>query len=340
MWENGNKRNTLHPDDLTAEGVLFENSNLAFTLAYLRYHGSLHDRGFLSTNAIAWCYKDLHGADSVVAHFHERHNTALFLYLAMQELAPLKRHLNIIIDDEVSPGALAAYDAHLHHNVFPPADCSQVRELSGDGHEKVITKVCCPPKKRAGAPNKTRTTPKPYTNGWFFLVHPGSHRILSVVSQFEPEGNDTVNVALEKVLMHYPKANTFIYDRNCAYAPSASKRPALKQLKFYAIDRMHGAKHNKRCKHAPQNSKRLRRRLNGVNTSASEQVFSWFRGYASTVNEMRELRHRFLVLYYAKRHNEQVARGDTEHLNAHSAASKKKRAIRGYPCKKPAAKRR
>ena len=57
------------------------------------------------------------------------------------------------------------------------------------------------------------------------------------------------------------------------------------------------------------------KRVKDVNTSVSEQVFSWFRGYARTFSEMKSLRQRFLVLYYSVRHNALIDAGKTSHLN-------------------------
>ena len=38
----------------------------------------------------------------------------------------------------------------------------------------------------------------------------------------------------------------------------------------------------------------------GYSSSAAEQVFSWFRSYARTLNETTLLRHAFKVLYFCK----------------------------------------
>ena len=55
-----------------------------------------------------------------------------------------------------------------------------------------------------------------------------------------------------------------------------------------------------------------------MNTVAAEQTFSWFRGYARSMNELRAERHQFLVPLYAKEHSKLLAVGDTEHLNPHT----------------------
>ena len=50
----------------------------------------------------------------------------------------------------------------------------------------------------------------------------------------------------------------------------------------------------------------MKKRLQGVNTSCSEQVFSWFRNSARILNKMEPTVHYFLVLLFTKTHNEQV----------------------------------
>ena len=52
--------------------------------------------------------------------------------------------------------------------------------------------------------------------------------------------------------------------------------------------------------------KRLGRIIEGVNTSICEQVFSWFRHFSTSFNELRGNRHRFIILYMAKRHNQAI----------------------------------
>ena len=78
-------------------------------------------------------------------------------YLALREFEPLGLQKKIVIGDEISEEALAAYDTHLHEKVFPPIQLESVKELVGDGHQKVMCK--CPngsTTARAGRP-RTRS---------------------------------------------------------------------------------------------------------------------------------------------------------------------------------------
>ena len=81
------------------------------------------------------------------------------------------------------------------------------------------------------------------------------------------------------------------------------------------------------------------RRIKKLNTSVCEQTFSWFRGYAKMLNEMQPLRHRFLVLYFCKLHNENVDAGTAaEYLNEYTPFKPAKKSKRSYPCVKKAMK--
>jgi hypothetical protein len=121
--------------------------------------------------------------------------------------------------------------------------------------------------------------------------------------------------------------------RKIARASGADDEGLMPQLKFFPVDKFHAKKgHNSKCKNNPYNVRRLMSRVKHVNTSVAEQVFSWFRGYARTFNEMRGVRHIFLALYYAGMHNELVSAGCTDHLNKYNAGRPTTRTTRGYAC--------
>jgi len=61
-------------------------------------------------------------------------------------------------------------------------------------------------------------------------------------------------------------------------------------------------------------------------------VFSWFRNYARIINEMKSTRHKFLVLFFVKKHNDLLANGATGHLGPVSA---KRRRSKSYACSGP-----
>ena len=50
------------------------------------------------------------------------------------------RHLDVVIDDEISQKNLELYDAYVHTKLLPPANPGNVSALVGDGHEKVLVK--------------------------------------------------------------------------------------------------------------------------------------------------------------------------------------------------------
>ena len=120
------------------------------------------------------------------------------------------------------------------------------------------------------------------------------------------------------------KVDCLIYDRNCSLCMQAKTRPKLKDIKTWAIDPFHGSKHKKTCKCSPKNKRAIKNRLKGLNGSIAESTFAWFRNYARSLNKMRPLRHRFLVLFLVKMHNEQVAKGQAKYLSKQRPGKRQK----------------
>jgi len=338
---DGSKINTVSLKDLR-EKVLFISTDRCFTLRYLEMSENLLFRGFVSSGAFAWSYKETFGSQDVVVQFHKQHNHALFYFMTVKEFEKVNMNKEIIIEDEVSEPALTKYSNYLHTHEYPPAQRNLVTELVGDGHQKVLTKMCAATSKKSKRSKKNRKKKckknkhKRFNHGWFMVIDPRSKRIVSVRRQVNPENNAVVSASLEKVLWLYKKCDTFVMDRVCKYKKEGQSRAKLQQLKNYIVDKWHAKKgHNKRCTCSPCVHPRLNRRLRGVNTSICEQTFSWFRGYARTFNELRSQRHEFIVHYFSAKHNTLVAAGDLDHLNAYSTDSKKsnkRKASKGYHC--------
>ena len=152
----------------------------------------------MSAGATEWAYNESFAHGYHPKSFQEFHRDALFYYLAAQELGCVGLHTDIMVGDEISAEALAAYDKYLHDSVFPPANRSSVTALVGDGHCKVLTKCDAAPS-RAGRPRSGKQ-PRRFTNGWFMLACPRSGRVLCVEQMREPENNAVVTKSLEKVL--------------------------------------------------------------------------------------------------------------------------------------------
>ena len=337
-WRRGKKVNTV---DLSDVSVLFVTANTAFEIQFLKYHDSLQFLGFLSGGAIAACSIEVLFKNGVhdTHWFMVQYYDARMLMLAMQELHPLGETVlhNIVISDEFSPSALTAYDKHMHQKAFPPKCKQNVKEMSGDGHEKVMVKIskgCAAPMKRTGRPRKNKAKKQQaYGNGWFMLTDPKDGRVLAIEQQFEPENNAVKKKCLKKVLPLYNQCDCFIHDRACSTQPQLEKDVALKQIKYYTCDKFHSFRHKKTCKCNPHYVLRLKRRVAKVNTSVSEQVFSWFRGYSRVLNEMKACRHHFLVLYYCAQHNKHIEAGTAKYLNAYSHLNKsKQKQSRSYSC--------
>lgn len=253
-------------------------------------------------------------------------------FLAVQELAPLSLHMDVKVGDEVSERALAKYDEHLHEQVFPPADKSSVKEMAGDGHQKIACSCTGPARRGSGRPrSRVPGRQKDMTHGWFLITDPRTSRVLSVVQQVQPEDNSIKAAALGKVMHMYPNCDCFIHDRNCSFEEYAHRNPALEQLHYYPTDKWHGFKHKEGCPNSPYEVPRLRRRVRGLNTSVAEQVFGWFRGYTKILNYTSPLRHKFLVLYFCKVHNSLVDEGNAKHLPAITQKTKMYKS-RPYDC--------
>ena len=165
------------------------------------------------------------------------------------------------------------------------------------------------------------------------LVDPTSKHVLAAVPMKDPENNQVKLDSLEKIVHLYPKLNCYVHDRACSVEKAGRKRRRLRRIKYYAVDKLHAERHRKKCKNSPLTNKVLKRRLKNVNTMVAEQTFSWFRHHARVLNETRDLRHRFLVLRYCKKHNELMDAGDYSHLNEFTAGKEmKKKPSVAYAC--------
>ncbi|CAK9079546.1 Uncharacterized protein SCF082_LOCUS38048 [Durusdinium trenchii] len=149
------------------------------------------------------------------------------------------------------------------------------------------------------------------------ICDPRSGRILNIAVMHEPEQNEDPIHMLQSMLWLYPKADCFVYDRACSLKPSAEVTPGLKQIQYYIVDKFHAYRHGTQC----------------VNTNLAEQVFAWFKNYAPVINEMRENRHRFLLLWLAKRHNDALLHGSASYLRS-IPNSKSKTTSKSYNCSK------
>ena len=88
---------------------------------------------------------------------------------------------------------------------------------------------------------------------------------------------------------------------------------------------MGGAWRKKNCTANPFDRPRLMG-IENLNASISDQTISWFRGCARSLNELKPIRHQFLLPIYAKMHNAPMATGDTSRLNTcpHQDVNKKR----------------
>lgn len=339
-WEKGEeKREKVNTLKVSQAKALFVNDKTAFAMDYLIYHEDLQFRGYLSAGAIAWAGSESLFDKTMMHHdFHKLYNDARFLRLAMQEMQVLgEKHLKSIkIGAEVTDKSATMYGHYLHDFEYLPKDTASIKEIAADGHEKVLVKLCAgtSPGPRAGRPRKNGRGPIPYTNGWFVVSNPQDGRVLGVSQMLQPENNDVAIKTMARVLDKLPAVDCAIMDRMCKVKPAAEKKKQFRGIKYWTCDLWHGRKHSKKCQCNPHVHLRLKRRVNKVNTSIAEQVFSWMRGFARTFNELRPNRHRFLMHYYCKRHNELLHSDYRGHLNKFAYKNQKSRCPKPYHCTK------
>jgi len=345
-WQGNEKVNSLH---LGETEYVFVTAKIGFSEQFIRYHSSLQFRGFLSAKAIAWAAETELGDGKTPYRLDLSFDKARQLLLAMemfQKLDEDKRgtgvpsyvhHLSL--DRPITDANVSALDTFMHKNVLPALNADDVHAVVADGHEKVLVRLCAADgaPARAGRPRDNGQV-KRCTNGWFMLVDPTSQRILAVSEMKEPENNAILLSSLRKILPQHPNLKIVIYDRACKVVDAIRADESLKQVTHAIVDKWHGAKHGNTCKCNPCAKPSLMKKVRKINTSAAEQVFAWFRGYASCLNSTNPVVHRFLVLYYVMRHNKMIADGMVSHLNPYAVHSERMKAARreGYVCKRPA----
>ena len=136
-----------------------------------------------------------------------------------------------------------------------------------------------------------------------------------------------------------PGVDCVILDRMCKVVHQIERTPSLKkiwkQVKHKSCDVWHGWSHKDGCPCSPWQHDSLWERLEAVNSSRSEQTFSWFRGYTPTFNNMSPNTQRFYVHYFAKRHNFLMVADDDSHLSPFPAPRREKphkKGQGGYQC--------
>lgn len=332
----------------------FVSAHTGFSKAFLQYHEALHFRGFVSMRAVEWCQKNALWEEDGMERWRRSYSEARLLFNVMQELtimfahAPvdLDKHSKMIRIDDPLDGFLENYSMWWHENVLSKKQKKTITVLSMDGHEKIATKCGDTPPSRGGRPRKSGQI-RPFNNGWFMITSPETGYIVGIHEMLEPENNAIAFKCLSEILPLYPRVDGMIYDRACSILAQASKKKFLQQVKYWSVDKFHGRTHVASCKCNPHHIMRLKRRFRDVNTSISEQTFSWFRGYSGTFNSMSIGSHRFYVHVYARKHNDLIAANDMEHLNPFSTAKEKVKATKGlkrpsshaYSCSKKVIKR-
>ena len=181
------------------------------------------------------------------------------------------------------------------------AERKKITVICMDGHEKIATKCADDPPSKGGRPRLSGQA-RPFNNGWFFVSSPSTGLILAVQEMKEPENTAIALHAMDDVLHLYPNLDCVIYDRACSILKQASKDKNLQQIKYWSVDKFHAKGHIHSCRCHPEKILHLKR-LKNVNTSLSEQIFGWFRGYAgyaATFNSMSRINHIFMIHVFSR----------------------------------------
>ena len=311
--------------------ALFVNSRVGFEVVFLNYIQKLHFFGFVSFSAILRTHASVFKSPTT-KHFAKLLRDAFFLLHVDVEFRRAGiQTAGLRIGDELSDESTHAYIDYVRRADLPPPRLQSVTTIVCDGNAKVLTKCGKRenPPKRVGAPrlrtDGSKMSPKPFWNGWFFFIEPHTGRILWATPMRGPENNSLVVGELVKVASAYPYVTCLVYDRACKITRDAKKKgKLLRKIKFYIVDKFHGVNHSARCVANPYVHGKLMKRIHGINTVVAEQIFSWFRNYARTFNELRRNRHHFLVVLYARYHNDLVDRNSTDHLNRYSGRGSKR----------------
>ena len=338
-WPNYRVRSSeeVYVEEACGCAVIFVTARTAFARTFIEYIQHLRYHGFASFAAATRVHAAVFNAPST-KNFAKLLTDAVFLVYAVCELRKSGVDVGQVrIGSEISDDSLAQYNAYAHRFIFPPRWRQSVTVAVSDGHSKVMTKCGKneKPPKRTGAPRKdhsgTALEPKPYWNGWFFFVCPKTGRILRAKPMRGPENNALVIGEIREMARLYPYLNCVVYDRACKIQRGVVRlRKELRQIRTFTTDKFHGARHSAKCPCSPFACRRLMGRIDGVNTVAAEQTFSWFGNYARTFNELGRNRHHFLVYRYAAIHNELLGRNSTAHLNPY--IHQKKERSTPYAC--------
>ena len=124
------------------------------------------------------------------------------------------------------------------------------------------------------------------------------------------------------------------YDRACRVEPLVKKNGLYKNIRHWIVYKFHAHRHKSSCTCSPLQVRRLKRRVQDLNTSIAEQTFSWFRKYARCVNDLRPKKNKLLILHYVKKHNDLSDAGNCDYITQEADPKRKRRISVKYACRK------
>ena len=172
----------------TREGLkcLFVSNYIAFTVELGKFVLDASFRGGISIHAIEYFLRRQCGELGITSRNLREHLSSLRTLTCQLEILKSARSLpdldlsvkknlqavsaQTIIGEAVTREFLSFYDDLCHDVLF--VTNTDITELSGDGHEKLLVKLCAgsEPPKRSGRPRHCGGGPRPFGNGWFMLV--------------------------------------------------------------------------------------------------------------------------------------------------------------------------
>ena len=321
---------------------LFVDTGLGFDKTYLEYNEAMQFHGCCSNMAVGRSTKQVFNT-KFNDHFREHYGDARVLRLAMEAseqmmltdcglVKPRPHSIRASTDEKF----VNAFDEWTHKYRFDTEAMDTSSVLVGDGHMKVSSKLCAGDRtpRRTGRPLASGA-PKKRTNGWFVVCSAKTGEVAAATTMYDPENNDIAEQTFARALNGGRRVrrqvNCLVYDRMCKLKPHLQGKPSFRNIRHFAVDKLHGKKHGVRCACNPEHVPSLKRRFRGVNTNIAEQTFSWFRRYAHSFNPMSKLRHKFMVLNYLGKHNQFVRAGEASYLSPIVINSKKPRS-RPYGC--------
>ena len=157
--------------------ALFIDTSVGFEKLYLEFMDPIQFHGCASGLAVARATEQTLCPSTTMRVLKDDYNDARMLRLVMEvteEMSGTGAAIRpVILREELDETFVQCYDEWVHRIKFDRQGGDKSRELVGDGHFKIISKLCHgqPAPKRAGKPS-IKKSPKRMEHGWFVVCSP------------------------------------------------------------------------------------------------------------------------------------------------------------------------